>query len=433
MSSDPVISLENVSKIYMAYNHPARRIISRLINLKIGKQKEFHALNDININIRKGEAVGIIGRNGSGKSTLLQIICGILKPTTGTVKVNGSISALLELGSGFQPEFTGRENIFLQGSIIGFSREEMEDRFDKIAAFADIGEYLDQPVKTYSSGMFVRLAFAIAVAVEPDILVVDEALAVGDALFQKRCYNKIIRMKEDGLTLIFVSHDHETIRTLTKRTLFLEKGWPNFWGDTKEATHRYRKMLFEQEAVELSNHVPDATKPQSRIDIEEGSVYGIGGARIIDLRILDPDGRPRTVFKPGERINLEIVVLIETPLDHINIAVVIKTIQGSKVYSWGTFNQDIFLWTTGTDDNIFWNRSFQKGEEIIGIISLEGNLGAGDYEVQAIVSKELKKYYGAQQILHWRDEIGFFKVEMNPREYIFGGLCDLHGVAHFNG
>ncbi len=185
MSSDIVIAARNVGKTYRAYEHPLQALLARLSGGRLGRSKEFRALHEISFEVGRGESVGIVGRNGSGKSTLLQLICGIRQPTSGAVEVRGRISALLELGAGFHPEFSGRENVFMQGALIGLDQAAMEARFDRIAAFADIGEYLEQPVKTYSSGMFVRLAFAVAINVEPDILVVDEALAVGDALFQK--------------------------------------------------------------------------------------------------------------------------------------------------------------------------------------------------------------------------------------------------------
>ncbi len=195
MSSDKVISVCHLSKTYRAYDHPLHALLSRATGGCVGRHKEFHALSNVSFDVCKGESIGIVGRNGSGKSTLLQLICGIRKPTSGTVAISGRISALLELGSGFHPDFTGRENVFMQGAIVGLSRGEMDAHFDDIAAFADIGEYMEQPVKTYSSGMFVRLAFAIAISVDPDILIVDEALAVGDALFQKRCHERLRRLR----------------------------------------------------------------------------------------------------------------------------------------------------------------------------------------------------------------------------------------------
>lgn len=431
-SEDIVISARNLTKAYRLFGHPGDRVKQFLSFGLQQYHREFTALREVSFDIRRGETIGIIGRNGSGKSTLLQLICGILKPTSGTIEVNGRISALLELGAGFNPEFTGRENVHFQGALMGLVKAEMEKRFDDIAAFADIGEFIEQPVRTYSSGMFLRLAFAVASHVDPDILVVDEALAVGDSLFQKRCYARIRQLQNQGMTLILVSHDHELVRNLTNRAMLLDKGVPLFWGETREATHRYRKILFESEARRLERDASVSVKTATTITPEHKSEYGIGGARIVGLRIQGSDGRPRTIFHPGEKIDFEMSVLIEAPLDRLNFSVVIRTTQGLKAYSWGTFNQDISVWSGRQAGEVFWEKSFQPGHEAIITISIEGNLGAGTYEIQAVVSRELDRQYGAQQVLHWRDEIGSFRVEMNPHDYVFGGICDLHGRAKFH-
>lgn len=434
MSSEAiVISARNLTKSYRLFGHPGDRV-KQFLSLGLRQyHREFTALQDVSFDIHKGETIGIIGRNGSGKSTLLQLICGILKPTSGSIEVNGRISALLELGAGFNPEFTGRENVYFQGALMGLDKPQMDKRFDEIAAFADIGEFIDQPVRTYSSGMFLRLAFAVAAHVDPDILVVDEALAVGDSLFQKRCYARIRKMQDHGLTLILVSHDHELVRNMTSRAMLLDRGAALFWGDTREATHCYRKILFENESHRLAMDEPVALKPVASMTHEHEGEYGIGGARIVGFRILDSYGKPRTVFHPGEGMDIEMSVLLEIPLDRLNLSIVIRTVQGLKVYSWGTFNQDIAVWSGRQAGEVFWEKSFQQGHEAIVTISLEGNLGAGTYEVQAVVSRELDKQYGAQQILHWRDEIGTFRIEMNPHDYVFGGICDLHGRAKLHG
>ncbi len=226
MSSDDIaISARNLGKTYRLFGHPGDRI-KQFLSLGIKKyHNEFTALNDVSFDIKKGETVGIIGRNGSGKSTLLQLICGILKPTTGTAKVNGRISALLELGAGFNPEFTGRENVCFQSALMGFTKAQLDRKFDEIAAFAEIGEFIDQPVRTYSSGMFVRLAFAVAIHVDPDILVIDEALAVGDSAFQAKCmiHLRSIQAKRDSI-ILFVSHDMVAIQNLCTRVLTLLDG-----------------------------------------------------------------------------------------------------------------------------------------------------------------------------------------------------------------
>ena len=431
-SEDIAVSVRNVTKTYRLFAHPGDRI-KQFLSFGIRRyHQSFNALSDVSLDIRKGETVGIIGPNGSGKSTLLQIICGILKPTSGTVQVNGRVSALLELGAGFNPEFTGRENVYFQGMLMGLGADVIDRRFGDIADFAGIGEFIDQPVRTYSSGMFLRLAFSVAVHVDPDILVVDEALAVGDPLFQKRCYARIKEMQQRGLTLVFVSHDHEIVRTLTSMTLLLGSGVSLYWGDSREATHRYRKILFEEEALRIAReHNGDDRSVMSGKPATSGE-YGIGGATITGLRILAEGGEERSVFQPGERIHLEVSFSIDTPLDKLNVSVVIKTLQGWKLYSWGTLNQDIAIWAGRLDGEVFWDKTFEASDKPVVNLALDGNFGAGSYEVQAVVSREMDRHFGSQQVLHWCDEIGTFRVEMNKREYFFGGICDLHGRATFD-
>lgn len=224
MRSDIAISVKNVTKTYRIFGHPGDRIKQALTFGRKRFHTEFTALKDVSFEIKKGETVGIIGRNGSGKSTLLQLICGILKPTSGSVQVNGRISALLELGAGFNPEFTGAENIYFQGALMGLGRQEMESRFDEIVAFSDIGAFIDQPVRTYSSGMFVRLAFAVATSVDADIILIDEAMAVGDIAFQSRCFSRIRQLKNKGITFLLVSHSMAQILSNANSALLLDGG-----------------------------------------------------------------------------------------------------------------------------------------------------------------------------------------------------------------
>ena len=253
MSSDNIaIRVNNLSKCYHIYDQPQDRlkqyIIPRLKRLMCRHPKnyfrEFWALRDVSLEIKKGETVGIIGRNGSGKSTLLQIICGTLTPTSGTVETKGRIAALLELGSGFNPEFTGRENVYMNGAVLGLSKEEIDARFDDIVAFADIGEFIDQLVKTYSSGMYVRLAFAVAINVDPDILIVDEALSVGDELFQRKCFSRIEAIRNNGATILFVSHSGGTIVELCNRAVLMDAGEKLAVGSPKQIVGRYQKLLY---------------------------------------------------------------------------------------------------------------------------------------------------------------------------------------------
>ncbi|HDR9128354.1 TPA: ABC transporter ATP-binding protein [Burkholderia vietnamiensis] len=245
MQDDVVIRIEGLSKRFAVYHTPLERLKHVIAP---GRQKgwsEFRALDNINLTIARGETCAIVGRNGSGKSTLLQILCGTLRGTSGRVEVNGRIAALLELGAGFNNDFTGRENVYMNGAVLGLSRAEIDARFADIEAFAEIGDFIDQPVKTYSSGMYVRLAFSVAIHVDPQILIVDEALAVGDSRFQAKCLNRIKSMQGDGVTILFVSHDVGAVRTLCERALWLDHGKVRMLGDAFSVTAQYNQFLFE--------------------------------------------------------------------------------------------------------------------------------------------------------------------------------------------
>lgn len=250
--TDISISVQNLSKCYHIYETPRDRLkqfVLPRVQRFIGKEpkqyyREFWALKDVSFEIKKGETVGIVGRNGSGKSTLLQMICGTLNPASGSVQTNGRIAALLELGSGFNPEFTGRENVYMNAAVLGLSKDEVDARFDDIATFADIGQFIEQPVKTYSSGMMVRLAFSVAINVDPEILIVDEALSVGDELFQRKCFSRIEAIRASGATILFVSHSGGTIVELCDRAVLMDSGEKLAVGLPKQIVGRYQKLLY---------------------------------------------------------------------------------------------------------------------------------------------------------------------------------------------
>jgi lipopolysaccharide transport system ATP-binding protein len=250
--TDIAIKVQNLSKCYHIYENPRDRlkqfVAPRLQRMTWQQPKqyfrEFWALKDVSFEIKKGETVGIIGRNGSGKSTLLQMICGTLTPTTGSIQTNGRIAALLELGSGFNPHFTGRENVYMNAAVLGLSKKEIDERFDDIVAFADIGDFIEQPTKTYSSGMMVRLAFAVAINVDPDILIVDEALSVGDELFQRKCFSRIEAIRINGATILFVSHSGSTIVELCDHAVLIDSGEKLAIGAPKQIVARYQKLLY---------------------------------------------------------------------------------------------------------------------------------------------------------------------------------------------
>ncbi|HEY9853004.1 MAG TPA: ABC transporter ATP-binding protein [Leptolyngbyaceae cyanobacterium] len=278
------ISLNNVSKCFKCYDRPTERLKDLLLPGK-GKANEFWALRDINLEVIKGQSLGIVGRNGSGKSTLLQTIVGTLKPTTGEVKVNGRIAALLELGSGFNPEFTGRQNVFFNGRLMGLSQQEIEGKFDEIAAFADIGDFLDRPVKTYSSGMFVRLAFAVSTSVEPDILIVDEALSVGDDAFQRKCFARIENIRAKGGTILFVSHSAGSVIELCDAAILMDRGEKLLFHHPKFVMDKYYKLLYapedkahtiRQEIRELQTSVSFDSVKQNISLLENKSLLTVG-------------------------------------------------------------------------------------------------------------------------------------------------------------
>ena len=241
MEKDIVIRLDHVTKIYRLFDKPTDRIKEAIHPFHKRYSRDFYALNDVNLEVRRGDTVGFIGRNGAGKSTILKLITGVLTPTTGEITIHGRIASLLELGAGFNPEMTGTENIYMNGTIMGLTRQQMDERLDDIVGFADIGDFIHQPVKTYSSGMFARLAFAVNAFVEPDILIVDEALSVGDAFFQAKCIHKMRNLLDTGVTVLFVSHDWSAVKALCKRGVFVENGKVLLDGTADEAVEAYRK------------------------------------------------------------------------------------------------------------------------------------------------------------------------------------------------
>lgn len=265
-SADEVaIRIRGLSKCYHIYSKPRDRLLQMLARGRKRFYSEFWALKDVSFDVGRGETVGIVGRNGSGKSTLLQMICGTLTPTGGTVSLDGRIAALLELGSGFNPEFTGRENVYMNASILGLSKDEIDVRFDDIAAFADIGGFIDQPVKTYSSGMMVRLAFSVSINIDPQILVVDEALSVGDELFQRKCFSRIEQIRENGATILFVSHSGSAVVELCDRAVLLDSGEKLAVGLPKDIIGHYHKLLY----------APEHKRAALRAELQRG--FGAGG------------------------------------------------------------------------------------------------------------------------------------------------------------
>ena len=280
MSADDIaIRVDGLSKCYHVYERPQDRLKQSLWLGRKQFYREFWALRDVSFEIKRGETFGIIGRNGSGKSTLLQMIAGTLSPTAGTVQVNGRVAALLELGSGFNPDFTGRENVFMNGAILGLSEAEIARRFDEIAAFADIGDFIEQPVKTYSSGMMVRLAFAVSVCVEPDILIVDEALAVGDMAFQFKCMDRLDKLTQSGTTLLFVSHDIGAVKAFCQQALYLHTGTIKAAGSASDMTELYLCDIRDEQKRGLADGHNVSTKPA--LGSDKAIAFGTAQGRVV--------------------------------------------------------------------------------------------------------------------------------------------------------
>ncbi|WP_446345021.1 ABC transporter ATP-binding protein [Coleofasciculus chthonoplastes] len=343
MMSEIAISLTNVSKCYKRYNRPLDRLKEIVLPGK-SRAQEFWALRDINLEVAPGETLGIVGQNGSGKSTLLQIIAGTLTPTTGEVWVNGRVSALLELGSGFNPEFTGRQNVFFNGQILGLSREEIEAKFDSIAAFADIGDFLDQPVKTYSSGMVVRLAFAVIANIDPTILIVDEALAVGDARFQARCMKRIRQLKEQGVTILFVSHDSASVKMLCNRAALMDSGSILEVGTPKTVIDHYIGLLSSENtgnnqgilSVRQKLELNHGNQSFSQTDCFHKHRHGNQLAVINDVKILDVNNRPVKIIQTGASFQVWLRLEFKAKLSDCVIGISIRNLMGLVIYGTNT-------------------------------------------------------------------------------------------------
>lgn len=441
MPDEIAISVQNLTKIYKLYNSPKDRLKEALHPLRKKYHHDFYALNNVSFEVKKGETVGIVGRNGSGKSTLLKVITGVLTPSSGSVSVNGKISALLELGAGFNPELTGIENVYFNGTLMGFNKKDMDAKIDDILSFADIGEFVYQPVKTYSSGMFVRLAFAVQALIEPDILIVDEALAVGDSLFQKRCYQKMEELIQKGTTLLFVSHDQESVRTLTNHAVLLKDGLKYAEGKSSEVVLEYRKLLHKEETAYLSSHLVQPARktqpiilPTTNNNESPSDLLRFGDreiAELVKIRVMNDQYEEANVFYPREIIRISIKCKVHVRMTHLNVGIRIRNKEGVKVYSWGTLNQDISVWSGRTNSEVFWEKSFEADQDIEVHFQSECNLGSNFYEIQAFVSEENDKYYGAHHTLDWLDEAAFFEVRVDQKDYYFGGVCDMQMITTY--
>lgn len=355
MTGETTISAENLGKMFLLYNRPVDRLKQSILG-RLGRNyaRTFWALRGINFSVQRGQAIGIIGRNGSGKSTLLQILAGTLQPTEGNFLANGRVAALLELGAGFNVEFTGRENIFLNGATLGIPEKEMRQRLDEIIDFAQIGEFIDQPVKIYSSGMFVRLAFAIATCIDPDILLIDEALAVGDAGFVIKCMNRMKQMRERGATIVLVTHDVQTVRSFCDVALWIHEGKAQAFGAPVDITGRYIQFLFEnqagmekpQESISLQYDRSQNSVERTEIRLDQRSDivrWGSGEIRIEGFSIDNGSGSAQTIFEYGRPIHIEVTAraMVDIPSREIGFGFAFRNSKGLDIITGTTIEQGV--------------------------------------------------------------------------------------------
>jgi lipopolysaccharide transport system ATP-binding protein len=406
MDPDKAISVRNVSKKYRLFSSPKQRLLEALHPFKSKYHREFWALKDVSFDVPKAHTFGIIGRNGSGKSTLLQIICRILQPTSGSVEVHGRTAALLGLGAGFNPDFTGRENVLLNGTMMGFSREEMEERLPQIENFADIGDFFHQPVKTYSSGMFVRLAFACAVNVNPDILVIDEVLAVGDACFQYKCFQKICEFQERGKTIVVVSHDVESVVRHCNHCILLESGILHASGPPRPVVDIYYEQIITRKREPAAKgdgekrsppqEAPDRARESGPPSPVQAFIHstpltdncpsrlgynpyekrmGDRRAELVDFLVVDRKNRETTTIYSGDEIDIYMKVRSDHHLDYFIVGFSIKNKEGIVVYASNTGYQRIPI------------PPVEAGQFMVSRFSFKMNLHEGDYFIDLGVAE----------------------------------------------
>lgn len=417
------IKVNNVSKIYNVYENPTDRL-KQMINPSNKYYKEFRALQPLSFEVEKGSTVGILGRNGSGKSTLLQMVAGTLNPSTGNIEKKGRVVALLELGSGFNMDFTGRENAYLNGAMFGIAKEEMDKKYAEIEEFAGIGEYIDQPVKTYSSGMFARIAFAVAINMDPDILIVDETLSVGDIAFQAKCISKMRKMKDAGLTLLFVSHSVDAIKSLCNRAILLEKGKLIDIGTSEAIVNKYLASIREDMNTEnRSENIDTETNLQEMVDnieaIEENKsveqsqwvqqfVYGEGQVYFTNVEMLNTKGEKTIAYEFGEEAILRCHLASKNNYENINISFLIRDITGVDLCGTTMFDEKIEL------------IKIEKSSKKVVDFKFPISLRAGSYSVSVAVNSVTDKSYSDVYLYQQIDGAAAFEV-----------LRDLNRPVHY--
>jgi lipopolysaccharide transport system ATP-binding protein len=441
MSSDAAIKVDRLGKCYHIYKKPSARLLQMLTRGRRHYYREFWALHDVSFEIGRGETVGIVGRNGSGKSTLLQLICGTLNPSSGSISTNGRIAALLELGSGFNPEFTGRENVYLNAAILGLSRPEIDSKLDEILAFAEIDDFVDETVRTYSSGMLVRLAFSVAINVDPDILIVDEALSVGDELFQRKCFAKIDAIRSKGTTILFVSHSASTIVQLCDRAILIDEGAKLAEDTPKSIVGAYQKLLYaprekqqrireeiRQGALTLriregddafsDSSTDDSLTTSLRFDghffdpnLRPSSTisYESHGAYILEPKVLSDSGQRVNVLKQGETYTYTYLVKFTVAAKNVRFGMLIKTISGIELGGGTT--------ASSVHKSI---RSINSGSIYTIKFGFNCSLNAGTYFLNAGVQGEVA---GVEVFLHRVIDVAMFRILEN-HESTSTGIID---------
>ncbi|MCC8028375.1 MAG: ABC transporter ATP-binding protein [Lachnospiraceae bacterium] len=425
--SETAIRVDKVSKIYKLYDNPRDRMKEALGFSKKQRYKEHYALREVSFDVEKGETVGIIGTNGSGKSTILKIITGVLNPSGGDLEINGRISALLELGAGFNGEYTGVENVYLNGMMIGFSREEIDERLQDIIDFADIGDFINQPVKTYSSGMFVRLAFAVAINIEPEILIVDEALSVGDVFFQTKCYHKFEEFKEMGKTILFVSHDLSSVAKYCDRVILLNQGVKLAEGEPQEMIDLYKKVMVNERGQEITNVEDILNREEEKSAIQETgdssaewkshyqinpnlNEYGTHVAEIIDFAITDIYGNYTNTIVKGTTFQIRSKVLFHQKIQDPIFTYTFKTLKGTDITGTNTMYEKVSIGTA------------EAGEIYIATFEQEMNLQGGEYLLSisctGFEQGELRAYHRLYDLINItvisdKNTVGFY--DMNSR------------------
>jgi lipopolysaccharide transport system ATP-binding protein len=417
MSDQVAIALTGVSKCFKLYAQPADRLKDLLLPTK-GRSRDFWALRELTTTIGRGQTVGLVGQNGSGKSTLLQLIVGTLTPTTGQVRTHGRIAALLELGSGFNPEFTGRQNVFFNGRVLGLTQAEITDRFDAIAAFADIGDMLEQPVKTYSSGMFIRLAFAVVINTDPDILIVDEALAVGDIYFQQKCFQRIRELRDRGVTILFVSHDSASVFRLCDRAILLEQGMVVLDGEPKPVLDLYEakmlKQLEQQPATPQPAIAPSATaletpapKPSSNIESDE-----LAQVQFVHLR--DPAGAMLPTVTSGSPIVIAIGIQFHQGFEAPHVGFKLRNRQGEVVFETNTHCMGEAVGAVSANELV----------EVRFACQLP--LIDGQYTISVGVADEAIGLTSFRRTLVYAHDQAVLTVLKNPQDIIWAGMVNLN-------